>query len=931
MNDWELIERYVAWGDEQAFAELVGRYLAFVHASARRQVGPGLAPDVAQAVFLILARKARSLNSRVVLSSWLFRTTRFVAAQTRRTEGRRMRREHELSLAESMTMSFPNPPVVEPLLAVQLERHLDDAIAALAESDRRYVLTRFFERRRFSDIARRFGVSEEAAKKRVGRALERMRLFLLARGVVVAAATLGGWLLAPRAEALPAGLAAAIGLSLGTVAEASGGAGFPGGLAAWVSRGIRRAQEWGIRRGAIWGGALVGLGWVLLPWIQACYSGVGSGGPTGSPAIERGLESGSGQLVSERGTPRKDARWLVLGVVSDATGAEVPGARVAAGLRRNEEWRDLGFHRTETNGVCRLEIPEGPFQQWIVHVSASNYVPAELAGWEYELRGGLVHATCRLVPGRRLRGVVRDASGQGVPGARVSMGGDLPRATGRREGQQYRVESITGEGGDYELTQVPGILGMSRPPSGTCTGVLTVNHPHYQEAARWLNHPTDLMTHQDFVLQPARWGYTLRGQVVDGDGVPVAGARVIGSGWEESITDALGIFEVAEAAARSPEGVLHFEVQARGYDRYEGQVRVLGHTLEPGLPADSDGVLRRGAESMLELEHGTHDHVLLAPIEPGVAGEAIHVRVRLQEPRPVRESTDRLPPRRLHLVGKVVDDVSGRPVPRFRVTVSVPGEVGSRFLGEGSDGAFDWEFESVVGDAFTVNLFADGYVPLGLGPLPSEQAQHWLVFRLLSSEVVRGWIEMPDGRSAVAARLALLRPGLALGSEPGGAVEWVKVSPPVVVADAQGAYAIERTGDVEALAVLHPSGWAVFPPHFGNGSIVRLQAWASVEGQLEEVDAGGSGVSVSISPDGAEGEGTWGAGLQTVEFRASRIPDAAGRFRFESVPEGIWRVRVTDGLGVERQSERVTTRAGRVVRVGVEPVVLGSDYRATAR
>lgn len=100
MTDWELLQRFVASQDEAAFAEIVRRHLDFVHASARRQVGADHAPDVAQAVFVILSRKAASLGRDVVLSSWLFRTTRFVAAQARRGETRRFRREQEVARLE---------------------------------------------------------------------------------------------------------------------------------------------------------------------------------------------------------------------------------------------------------------------------------------------------------------------------------------------------------------------------------------------------------------------------------------------------------------------------------------------------------------------------------------------------------------------------------------------------------------------------------------------------------------------------------------------------------------------------------------------------------------------------------------------------------------------------------------------------------------
>ena len=73
MTDAELIQAYVERQSETAFTELVNRHLGFVYSSALRQVQrPDLAADVAQAVFLLLARKASALRREVVLSGWLF-------------------------------------------------------------------------------------------------------------------------------------------------------------------------------------------------------------------------------------------------------------------------------------------------------------------------------------------------------------------------------------------------------------------------------------------------------------------------------------------------------------------------------------------------------------------------------------------------------------------------------------------------------------------------------------------------------------------------------------------------------------------------------------------------------------------------------------------------------------------------------------------
>ena len=96
MSDWELIQNYCRTGSESAFETVVKRHVDFVYCAALRQVrNPSLAEDVSQAVFLLLARKAKDFRSGTVLVSWLFRTTRYIASRALRSEYRRQQRELE--------------------------------------------------------------------------------------------------------------------------------------------------------------------------------------------------------------------------------------------------------------------------------------------------------------------------------------------------------------------------------------------------------------------------------------------------------------------------------------------------------------------------------------------------------------------------------------------------------------------------------------------------------------------------------------------------------------------------------------------------------------------------------------------------------------------------------------------------------------------
>lgn len=207
IDDAQLLRRYAEDRTEEAFAELVRRHLNLVYSAALRQTNGDahLARDVAQLVFTDLARKAAALAEHRVLAGWLFTSTRFAAAKLVRGERRRQARE-----AEAQTM---NEILHEPAENHDWERVrpvLDAALSELSEADREAVLLRYFEGREFAEVGARLRLTENAARMRVERALDKLHGLLARRGVTSTTAALGAALAGQAVVAAPAGLAAAV-------------------------------------------------------------------------------------------------------------------------------------------------------------------------------------------------------------------------------------------------------------------------------------------------------------------------------------------------------------------------------------------------------------------------------------------------------------------------------------------------------------------------------------------------------------------------------------------------------------------------------------------------------------------------------------------------------------------------------------------------
>ena len=204
LDDHALLRQYAEHNSEAAFAALVARHVDKVYSVALRHTrNAHAAEEITQAVFVILAKKSGRLGGKVILAGWLYETARLTALTFIRSEIRRARREQEAHMQTALNENDDDAwPHIAPLL--------DDALAKLSAADRHAIVLRYFDGKSLGEVGAALGASEDAAKKRVARAVEKLRGWFTKRGVTLTATVLTAAISANSVQAAPLGLAATV-------------------------------------------------------------------------------------------------------------------------------------------------------------------------------------------------------------------------------------------------------------------------------------------------------------------------------------------------------------------------------------------------------------------------------------------------------------------------------------------------------------------------------------------------------------------------------------------------------------------------------------------------------------------------------------------------------------------------------------------------
>jgi RNA polymerase sigma factor (sigma-70 family) len=938
MNDWQLITDYVKQKDEAAFSRLVRQHLDFVFSIAMRRTGRGdLAEETAQAVFLLLAQKAGTFNKRIILPSWLYRATCLIGAAALRAERTRAQKEKEAGMMISMEQ--PEEPQWN-----RLAVHLDEAMLQLSEKDRQAVLLRFYQNQSIRNTATAMHLNEDAAKKRIARALEKLRNILQRNQVTLPTATLGA-LLAERAiDAAPETLE----LSAINAAHLDSISSHLTPLAKAGELGLFWNQ---VRDISMPIAAALTLGLFIFGGLRVAFKDW----PTETTKTRANVKPGAGgQAPISRpfASQSNNERDLILAVV-DTSGLPIEGVQIRASFSGSVT--DRIDCTTDSDGRCRLPFPRRVFEGLNVWAFEPRHTGKKIVWMASEELSLPATYRLELDPGQHLEGTVLDPGGNPVPLARVELYNFETTCTERETVGYHRNMSfvITDSDGKWALDF---LTETSR--SQTIPLKLGITHPEFapfQYSLERENSNSNLVVHLES-------GVRLSGTVTAERGLPVVDGRVnsyVRGEWVTAQIEADGRFNFEHL----PSGDIRLNIEVPGYLDVEKltsapgetEVRLVSHKHYGsgklrGKVVDEAGQPVAGIYiTMEEWKTQTDEDGRFAwNAAPDIAGEYNIGARHFEQLSAVKLASDGLEHEivikrqpAIHLRAMVRDYETKLPILRFRV-LSGSADVRDtttverlEFIGEGVKGRFDLlDEKDFRAQCEVLQIEADGYQPFRLAPPVREitsgtnryKASHWETDQEFSVELklsgpISGVVLLQNRMPAANAEVALMGKGLYTDMQkPGHFLTGARELERFCKTGPDGVFSLPQTLGAERIVVAHESGFATLRIADLTSNVI-LQPWGRVDGILS---AQGNPV--------ADQEITLASEQWTVPAKRGSIPfsfiydartDAQGRFSFSKIPAGTaWVMRRysaprnTGSVGF-CQKQQVQIRSGENVTVAL--------------
>jgi RNA polymerase sigma factor (sigma-70 family) len=917
----KILLRYVESRSEQAFAELVREHIDLVYSAALRQVNgdPETAQDVTQAVFTDLARKAPRLTGHTSLTGWLYTSTRFLAAKARRADQRRRAREYQAhTMNQLLTPAEPDPSWDE------LRPVLDDVMHELSGADREAVLMRYFERRPLAEVGTRLGLSENAARMRVERALDKLREALARRGVTSTLSVLAVVISARAVSAAPLAL-------VGQVAHTALAAGATGGLVlGWLKLGT-------LKWAGVCGLALVA-GW--LAWPRSPEAGrsrlVTAASVQEQPFAVAETTAGAAAKPAPAGESVVTSNKLVLQIISADNNKPVPNVELDYWVWLAGEVSHRKPLMTTRFGRCEVPVPRDTITRLILVSQADGFADTRLE-WNPE-RGAIIPEayTLKLARAFTIGGQVVDPDDKPVAGAQVGFNNESNPAgetfpESRNFGWPFWIVATTDAEGRWQINR------LAKETVRTLYG--SASHSNYTGSAMGFVSRAGETGQQllagTHVFKLGR-AVSVDGIVVDHDNQPIAGAHVLVGAVSES--------GHRETKSR-PDGTFHLDgckpgktpvtAEAKGYAattmklELEADSAPLRLTLKPGKVlrvrlVDSQGAPIRNAHVWLDtFQRGPIDDDSTPPVQANFSPRTDADGRIVWESAPDQELTFDFaatgfmraggvklrPDGQEHVVtlspgltisGTVRDAATGKPIPRFRIVTGWPqfnpisgvtNEQWSsldRFWLNFEGGRFHHVYEEPVlmstpNPGFVFKIQAEGYASVVTRHVGIGEREATFDIALPSVSETSVTVLLPDGRPAANTDIGLVGPGASLRLIPGGFDRAGGLSgSSLLTTDEAGRFILPADSSVNRIIAAHPDGYAEATlAALTAEPTLRMLPWGRLAGTFLSGGRAAPGRALLIEH---------GAGdHQTISCDFTRYQvktDSEGRFVFPQAPLG---------------------------------------------